>query len=218
MKLIDLSQIIKEGIPVYPGDEPVNLYERTTVTRDGYATYFLSSNLHAGTHMDMPSHILPDKRMASDFSLDHFSGQGILLDVRGQAMISYQQSYEQLVKENSVVVLYTGHDEFYGSSSYFSEHPVITEDFSDFLIRKQVKILGMDMPSPDKTPYNRHKQLLNAEIFLLENLTHLSELVTVDSFELIAMPLKIEAEASFVRAYAKVSNSETDHLKSINES
>ena len=62
----------------------------------------------------------------------------------------------------------------------------------------------MDTPAPDYPPYSFHIQLLKNGIFVLENLTNLESLVGIKSFEVIALPLKINAEASLTRAVCMV--------------
>lgn len=64
-------------------------------------------------------------------------------------------------------------------------------------------MLGIDMPSPDFPPFPVHKLLLSNGIFILENLTGLQQLLNIDTFEVFAVPLKIYAEASLTRAYAR---------------
>ena len=63
-------------------------------------------------------------------------------------------------------------------------------------------MIGMDTPSPDKAPYIVHKKLLANDIFILENLKDLSELLYVEDLMVYAQPLKLEAEGSPVRAFA----------------
>jgi len=46
----------------------------------------------------------------------------------------------------------------------------------DFFVEKKIKLLGMDLPSPDKYPFRIHKKLLENNILIIENLTNLSEL------------------------------------------
>ncbi|MDG5814149.1 hypothetical protein QA601_03600 [Chitinispirillales bacterium ANBcel5] len=69
----------------------------------------------------------------------------------------------------------------------------------------KVKIIGIDIPSPDKFPFEEHIKLLDNNILILENLTNLEPLLKVSKFDLFAFPLKIHAEASLVRAVAKIS-------------
>ncbi|MGX6978261.1 cyclase family protein [Vagococcus elongatus] len=200
MAIIDISQPLNGETPIYPGDEPLILYEQQTVERDGYSTFFLSSNLHAGTHLDVPMHLIKDERTVADFPLEQFMGEGVLLDVRGEAVIDYQVAYEELIQPQAIVLLYTGHDTFYYQSDYFTDHPTVSEELADFFVRKEIKMLGMDMPSPDYHPFEIHQRLFQADIPLLENLTNLEKLLAVNNFQVMALPLKIEAEASFVRA------------------
>ena len=44
--------------------------------------------------------------------------------------------------------------------------------------------------------------LLKNEIFILENLCNIKKLLNVKEFNIVAFPLKIEAEGSLVRAVA----------------
>lgn len=204
MKLIDISNILDNETPIYPGDYSLTLTKHKTLEKDYYTSYLLSSCLHTGTHIDIPMHLLEDKRMVSDFPLDSFMGKGVLLDVRGEDTITMKPSYEEMIKEEEIVLLYTGFDKQYKTKRYFTKHPVVSTELGEFLISRKIKILGMDMPSPDYPPFTIHKALLSNEIFILENLTNLENLLKVSNFEVIALPLKLSAEASFVRAVCKV--------------
>ena len=63
-------------------------------------------------------------------------------------------------------------------------------------------MVGMDLSSPDKYPYDIHKLLLNSDILIIENLTNLDKLLGIGKFNFCAMPLNIDAEASIARAVA----------------
>ena len=79
---------------------------------------------------------------------------------------------------------------------------MLSDELTEFLIKKKIKMLGMDMPSPDRDKYEIHKKLCENEIFILENLTNLNKLLYNEGLQIFAQPLKIEAEASLVRAIA----------------
>ena len=64
-------------------------------------------------------------------------------------------------------------------------------------------MLGMDLPSPDKYPFKIHKKLFDNDILIIENMTNLSQLLSVNNFEIIAFPLKIKAGASMTRVVAR---------------
>ena len=65
-------------------------------------------------------------------------------------------------------------------------------------------MVGFDFPSPDYHPFNIHQILLGNQILILENLTNLSELLPYREFELLAFPLKINADSSPVRVVARI--------------
>ncbi len=204
MRLIDISHVLSEDTPIYPGDFKTTLQKHKTIEKDHYCSYLLSTCLHTGTHIDLPMHLINDNRVAAEFELDHFVGKGVLLDVRGEKLISMKPCYEEMISNGSIVLLYTDFDQYYNKVEYFTQHPVVSNELADFLLSKKIKILGMDMPSPDYPPFAVHKSLLSNDIFVLENVTSLDSLLGINSFEVFAFPLKISAEASFVRAVCRI--------------
>src|SRR5665647_374201 len=203
-RLIDLSQMIVDDMPVYPGDDKTNLIQTNYLNVDTYNNHRLEISMHAGTHIDSPMHLTDSAEYISDSPLDSFIGNGCILDVRNQPIISIKPEYEGLIKANDIVLLYTSQDRYYGQLQYYSEHPVISMDFCELLLSKNIKMLGMDMPSPDQPPFHMHKLLLKAHIYLIENLTNLDKLLGVKEFEVIALPLKIKADSSMARVVARI--------------
>jgi kynurenine formamidase len=172
--------------------------------QDGYCIWQLSSSMHAGTHVDCPMHLVNSATFIGEYPLESFMGKATLLDVSGQDIIAMKNEYYEKVREGEILLLYTGFDKYYGTKEYYESHPVITEDMAKFLVERRIKLVGIDMPSPDHMPYKAHKILLEGGIFILENLTGLDKLLHEEDIELFAQPLKLTAEASLVRAVARV--------------
>ena len=204
MKLIDISHVLDGDTPIFPGDYQTTLSPYKTIEKDYYNAFLLQSGLHTGTHIDMPMHLIEHDKTAADFPLDGFCGKGVLLDVRTEASIAMKPIYESQVHEEDVVLLYTGWDKSYSKPDYFTRHPIVGEALAEFLLSRKIKMLGMDMPAPDAPPFTFHKDLLRHGIFVLENLTNLDSLTAVESFTVMAFPLKINAEASLVRAVCQI--------------
>ncbi|HSW58915.1 MAG TPA: cyclase family protein [Dehalococcoidales bacterium] len=200
---LDLSQVIENGMPVYPGDESIALQQSRRLDKDYFNDHSLAAGMHAGTHLDGPMHLTDSRVFISEIGVDSFIGQGCLLDVRGQSILGLKPEYASSVQTNSVVLLLTGCDRFYGLPSYYTDHPVVSEELCQFFIRRKIKLLGMDMPSPDRTPFPIHKKLLAHGICSLENLTNLDKIPIQKSFEVIALPLKIKANAAWARVIAR---------------
>lgn len=204
MTLLDLSHPLHETTPAYPGDKPFSLTPVTTLAEDGYTGYYLQTQLHAGTHVDAPMHLWPDPRPIGNLPLEQFAGDGLLLDVRGLAEVPLSPSYDHLPLEGRIVLFYTDHEAFYGQPRYYSEPPTLTPALAEYLVRRQVKLVGIDAPSPDRPPFPVHKTLFAAGIPLLENAANLASLLFVPHFEVYAFPLRLAAEASLVRLVARI--------------
>jgi kynurenine formamidase len=160
--------------------------------------------MHSGTHIDSPMHLTDCKKYISELPLESFIASGCILDVRNQPMIKFKAEYDALVKENSIVLLYTGFDIYYGTREYYESHPCMDMELCKFLIEKNVKMVGMDIPSPDRYTFEIHKLLFKNNIYVLENLKNLHQLISIDRFEVIAFPLKIKADSSMTRAVARI--------------
>lgn len=202
--IIDLTHLIQDGMPVYPGDEETVLEQSKHISKDYYNNHQLTINMHAGTHIDGPMHLLDVQEYINEFSVETFVGDGVLLDVYGVSTISYKEEYEELIKAGQIVILYTGHAERYGQSAYFTDYPVLTVEFVELLVRKRVKMIGLDTPSPDKYPFDIHKYLFTNKILIIENLANVKQLLNVNAFEVIALPLHIRADSSIARVIARV--------------
>ena len=203
VKLIDLSHIIESIMPVYPGDIETKLVQNKFIQQDYYNNHRLEVSMHAGTHIDSPMHMLDVSTYISELPLESFVGPGCIIDVRGQTTISLKPEYEQMIPPHSIVLLYSGHASLYGTDSYY-DHPSIEMDLCELLVKKNIKVLGVDWASPDKYPFPVHYRLLGQNIYILENLTNLDQLLEVESFEVMALPLKLRADSSLVRAVARV--------------
>ena len=203
-RLIDLTQTIEEDMPNYPGDIRTNLFQNKYLSVNEHNNYRLDISMHTGTHIDSPMHLLETSEYISEASLDCFIAKGCVLDVRNQPIIKMKMEYEKLVRENSIVLLYTAFDKLYGLPKYYEDHPVLDIGFAEFLLKKNIKMIGLDMPSPDQHPFAIHKLFLKNKIYIIENLTNLDKMLENKNFEIIAFPLKIKADSSMARVVARV--------------
>lgn len=206
MKLIDLSQTIQNGMPVFPGENSPSIVPDVLPEDAGYVTFRLETNMHSGTHMDAPLHAKSGNITIDKYPVELFSGPAVLIDVRDLAIVKMQPAWRRLFEYYKIVLFYTGHSQHWGSRVYYHDYPVFESEIADELVKAGVRIAGFDSPSPDKSPFAFHSIFLKEERFLIENLTNLSELLGKPDITFFAMPLKIEAEASLIRAVARVSD------------
>ncbi len=205
-KIIDLSQVIENSMPVYPGDNIVELMQDKNINSDQYNNFSIHTSMHVGTHMDTPMHMIDIYKTVDTYSVDHFYGNGVIINAYQEKVIKYKPYYEDLIHNGDIVFIYTGFEIYYGTPFYYENYPVLSLDFGDFLVNKNVKIVGMDTPSPDYYPFEVHKLLLKENIFIIENLCNLAPLLKENNFEVFAFPLKIKADASLLRVVARIND------------
>ncbi len=206
MELIDLSQSIEPQMPVYPGDRAVKLSQSNFYFKDKYNNHFLETGMHVGTHVDGPMHMAETNRYISSFPLESFCGEGCVIESKDMKVITKCNEYLDIIirKSCSVVLIHTGMDAFYGQPKYYNEHPVIDIPFCQMLVENNIKMIGIDAPSPDRYPFEIHKYLFSKNIVILENLTNLDKIGVGTKFEVFAFPLKIQADSSMVRAVGRI--------------
>ena len=217
----DLSHPIADGMPVYPGDPPVDVEQLATIEADGYRQTALRIDSHSGTHIDAPAHMIADGRQIDEFPIETFRFDARRVDCTGldpRTAIEVDDLTAGIDGDLSaavdLLVFQTGWDDYWETDRYF-DHPFVTTEAADWLVDRGLH-LGIDAPNVDPTPtddaaddepagYPVHRRLLGDGRLLIENLRGLSRLP--DRFELHAYPLAIQGgggDGAPVRAVAVV--------------
>jgi arylformamidase len=213
-RILDLSVRLEPATPVFPNYEPVKVKVLET-TEDPPARGRRSLNssrigigMHCGTHMDSPFHFIRDGKTIDQIPLEHCVGRALLIRLSDRAAGSsidvgdFERHAERL-RQICKLVVDTGWRRHWGSPNYFTDHPLITGSAARFLVGCGVHLVGVDMPSVDRPPFEAHLVFLGNNVVIVENLANLDQ-IRSDLFELIALPLKLSArEASPVRAIAR---------------
>ncbi len=204
-KIIDLSQRIYNNMPVHPYDEEAVVERNRDLAADKYTNTQVSLGMHVGTHIDAPAHLIENGKGIESYDLAHFMGKACVIDVFGEKIILLKEAYKDKIRSCDIVLLYTGYGDYFEKEEYYSENaPVLSKEFAEYIVKKQIKMVGMDLPSPDRYPYEVHKILLDNDVLIIENLNNLQKLLDIKHFSFCAMPICIDAEASITRAIAIV--------------
>jgi len=206
MHVIDLSHTFHTGMPVYPGDEPVNVRRTHFVNKDGFAQTLFSTTTHAGTHVDISAHVYADAPGLDWLGPDNFTGWGAVIDCTNLKTPYIDHDHLASLAQVEALdfaILHTGWDQHWKTDQYFTDFPVLTETACRFLGGLQLKGIGLDTPSPDpvnSTDLRAHKALLDHGLIIVENLCNITELPT-EGFIFSCLPLRIkDGEACPVRA------------------
>ncbi|AMK10149.1 cyclase family protein [Pseudodesulfovibrio indicus] len=206
MKTIDLSHVIRTGMPVYPGDETPSLRRTHFIRKHGFAQTGLALSTHVGTHVDTAAHLFTEAPTLDQLGPDNFTGWGAVLDLTSLAAPVIQQpDLAPLADIDNLdfALLRTGWDQHWQTDRYYRDFPTLSETAARFLAGLGLKGVGLDTPSPDpvdSASLPTHQTLLNHGLVIVENLTRLGGL-PAESFVFCCLPLRLlDGEASPCRA------------------
>ena len=205
-RIVDLSQPVGAGTPVFPGDGPVRV---TILDQASVNLSRIDLSVHTGTHMDAPFHFYSGADTIDRIPLERCVGPARIVDLLDLAAGNEIRRDHIERRLNAplrahAAVLHTGWSKYWGAPGYFTGHPCLTADAAQFLVDCGVQLVGVDMPSVDRAPYPAHKILLGAGVPIVENLTNL-DAIGADLFQLVVLPLKLAGrDGSPVRAVAFV--------------
>jgi kynurenine formamidase len=223
--IVDLSQPIYKGMPVYPGHLATVVFDyhahADTLGKFesdfSYASKGLILSDHGPTHVDSISHFdsAEDAATIDEMPLDTFWGEGTCIDISSTPAREYcsaadlDASLEASggeLRPGDVLLLHTGTFERHGGTEeYTSQYPGLDESAAEWLVERKVKVFGVDCPSPDNPAspiYPVHLMCRREGVTHYENLAGLRPLIG-RRFVFVALPLKVVGgHGSPVRAAA----------------
>lgn len=229
-EIIDLSQEIYEGMPVYKDLPQVKMTIHNSHEEwDGIenpikktpAVHKLELGEHTGTHVDAINHMAQqyEGQSIDTMPLSMFYTEGICLDFsyKGLKELIDTQEIESAcikagveIKKGDTVLLYTDHYRKAFNSKDWGNGPGITIDAAEWLGNKKIAAFGVETMSPG-VPGISNKEVHHICGRLgfthYENMINLYKLVGRGRFRFIGLPLKIRGgTGSPVRAIAIFEN------------
>lgn len=195
---------------VFPGSPQPSFIEWSKFEIHGYSSEVMFLSTHTGTHIDAPSHFIPDSRTIDKIKVSRFVSRSILIKIPKKAdqQITLNDIINSKIHANDTVVFATGWEKRFKNDNYMINNPGLSLDAAEYLVSNRVNAVAIDGPSIDRgvdNNFNIHSALLSNDIPIIENLCNLEELSSVKSFTLIVNPLKlVGASGSPVRAIALV--------------
>lgn len=201
-RIWDISQVLRPGIPVWPG-EPDFALRRLATIGDGCPVNVsaIETPAHAGTHADSPLHYSSDGVASADSDLSPYLGPCVVIDAtHARGSVTPADVDLAAIGGEERVILRTFAR--FPADEWVSDFTAISAELIAALGAAGVRLIGTDAPSLDPQESKElaaHRQVLAADMRILEGL--LLDDVPPGRYELIALPLKIaNSDASPVRA------------------
>lgn len=214
MKIIDLTHVISEDMPVYPGTDTPKLNTANTLEKDGFKETLMIMYSHTGTHMDPPAHLYAQGATLDAMPITNFVGTGFVVDctdLKAGDLITMDKvnQNKSKVEEAEFILFNTGWSRYWGKDEYYGEFPVANREVVDYLARNRKKGFGVDVISIDSMEAEdlpSHQIILSSGMVIIENLVNLDQ-VGSGIFTVCLLPLKWKnADGSPIRAIAILDN------------
>ena len=200
--LIDISILVDEFTPEWPGDTPWTCRWTWDMARgDSVNVSCLNGSPHVGTHADAPFHVDPRWPASDALTLDAFAGAATIVDVsshRGPLDVASLGLADG--RRVDRLLLRTGCS--IAGGQFPDGWPWLEDSTVHELLDRGLRLFGVDAPSVDgrdSASLAVHRALFRGGAFVLENLD-LRE-VAPGSYHLTAFPVRFAGlDAAPVRA------------------
>ena len=222
-KIFDLSHPIHDGMRTHPGiPEPrISLFLSHEASKERYApgTTFEIARIdmvaNTGTYLDTPAHRFPGAADLSTLELEKVADiDGVVADCSRVGEEGADRAIDAgrlraalagVDPGGRAVLVRTGWDRHWGTETYLSDNPFLTEGAARWLVDARAALVGIDSLNVDslKDPQRpTHTALLRAGVVIVEHLTGLDRLPAA-GFRFFAVPPRIDGMATFpIRAFA----------------
>ena len=202
MKIFDISQTIREGMAVWPGDRKYERKQTMQIQRgDPCNVSAITMSTHTGSHVDAPCHFLDSESDITCVPLEHFLGPARVVKLGMKRCIT-GADLSELGLEGVQRILFKTRDADSSGLTFDPDFAYLSEEGAEFLAGKHFLLVGTDAPSIESfgsKTHGSHKTLLSHGVAILEGLQLGS--VPEGDYELICLPLRLAgADGSPVRA------------------
>jgi len=140
--------------PIFPGYEEIKLERITHHAKQGVMTHKITTIFHTSTHVNAPLHLIPGAAGIGALPLERFFGTGVVVSIpkRKWALIepSDLERAKPAIKAGDIVLIDTGwHRKYSDSKEYFGHAPGLSKRAAQWLVRKRVKLVGVDTACVD---------------------------------------------------------------------
>lgn len=195
MRIYDITLGVSPNLPVWPGDPPIVL-ERVSKIEEGKNSNVshYAASVHAGTHLDAPSHFIQDGVGIDAIPLEAMIGRAYVIDLSDSDLLD-ADTFESagIPPRTKRLLIKTRNSELWerGETKFHKDFVAVDPSGAEWLARKGVQLVGVDYLSvaPFKRSREPHTILLGAGIVVLEGI-NLSE-VRQGRYNLYCLPMKL---------------------------
>ncbi len=192
-KIYDVSVLIHQGMPTYPGDPSVSISQPDSIDKGNVANVSaVCLGTHTGTHVDAPHHVENAWPTLQDLDLDAVIGPATVFELPVPQAIT-DKDLAKLPWDGVERVLFKTRNSQLWDGKFHDDFVYLSEEGARFLVlNTKVRLVGIDYLSIEKfgsKKLDAHGELLGRGIVVVEGL-NLSQ-VPPGKYEFIGLPMKL---------------------------
>ncbi|WP_106496117.1 cyclase family protein [Lentibacillus sp. Marseille-P4043] len=189
MKLYDVTAPIFEGMPVYKNKEEKQ--PKISTETNGHVTESrIAMDLHTGTHVDSPLHMLTDGDTMETINIDDLVGNVKLFDLTHVEDRITKKDIASFQIEKDDFVLFKTKNSLQDSFDF--NFIFVAEDAATYLAEIGIKGVGVDGLGIERSQseHPTHRTLFSHNVIIIEGL-RLKEVPTGEYF-MVAAPIRVQ--------------------------
>ena len=184
---IDLTWPLSPAVPRIASFPPPRIEHIASIPDRPLNISELQMIVHTGTHVDSPRHFYNDGPAFQDIPLERLMGAGVVWRLEsplyGLIEPADLQRMRPRLEPGDILALDTGAAARVGTPDY-DRHASLSVAAADWLVQQKVKLVAVDMPTPDIAIDRRpagfiwpvHRILLRDGVLIAEQVTNLASL------------------------------------------
>ncbi|MCA0989831.1 cyclase family protein [Pseudalkalibacillus hwajinpoensis] len=189
MKMYDVSAPIFNGMAVYKNKEEKQPEINTTT--NGHVTESrLSLDVHTGTHVDAPLHMMNDGATFESINQEDLVGKAKVIDVTNvKGAISDKDIESEDIQEGDFI-LFKSQNSF--EEEFNFDFVFVGEDAARYLAERNIRGVGVDGLGIERSQpeHPTHRSLFEKDVIIMEGL-RLKDVAAGEYF-MVAAPLKLQ--------------------------
>ncbi|MBF0708057.1 MULTISPECIES: cyclase family protein [Bacillales] len=189
MKMYDVSAPIFNGMAVYKNKEEKQPEINTTT--NGHVTESrLSLDVHTGTHVDAPLHMMNDGATIESINQEDLVGKAKVIDVTNvKGAISDKDIEAEDIQEGDFI-LFKSQNSF--EEEFNFDFVFVGEDAARYLAERNIRGVGVDGLGIERSQpeHPTHRSLFEKDVIIMEGL-RLKDVAAGEYF-MVAAPLKLQ--------------------------
>jgi arylformamidase len=200
-QVLDLTQPLYNNCPSIAAPLPPQITLIRNAVDHGWTLEQLTMTTHQGTHMDAPYHLEGFKLTIDLYPPECFQGIGVIIDLRYKKALEAinpedLEPYSSKIVSDSIIILGTGWGEKRSwTRNWALQSPRLSPEGAKWLVERKIRGVGIDHYSIGGMVEENeitHRSLLEANIWIIEDLRLPEGLFVDKAWHIFALPLLLQ--------------------------